>query len=190
MTIQAQRAIKWKMSEKVSLYINEVLSVRELRQAAVDLVEVNQRIVTEHARRITEINPSLSNLPLQTLVRTAFLDQYIPDKWKAQKRKAGIWVTKMLVSAGSITYPETTKRKILEQMDSMERFPHLKKVSEYTNLTLRRHAFLQTSFNNPAISTIHYGIAAFAEDLIVEKMHQGKFFYNPRKEETSQDRPV
>lgn len=101
------------MAEKV-IYINENCHTGQLRDASHELLEKIAGIVSHCQDSLQSIDPSLNPNPqkIRTALSPVSLSTRLQDVWQ----KDEVWVVKLLVLAGAMSYPHRANAKIHEML--------------------------------------------------------------------------
>lgn len=164
---------------EIKIYLTNDFHREHLQEASRDLLEQNLVVIDRCRENLEMLSPKLSADIVQTRVRQLVDPYYVSKKVIANWNKREGWVSRMLVKAKAMSYPEHTDSKLGEQLHSINTFTATSAALGFFDTTEARLKTLLRMQAPQQLSFLGYGSFAFVESRILRKaVYNGVFLTN------------
>jgi hypothetical protein len=156
------------MAEQV-IHFGQEYHTGHLREAASELFYQGLEVIDSCDKRVRSINPALEQLKTATLLRLALSPQSVPEKTRQKWDKSEAWVTRLLVSAHIMSYPNRAQMKIGEYMDGVSKIESTDEAIGFLNYRRRRLTYFLSDQGQKQFDSLRLASHAFEENYTVRR---------------------
>lgn len=166
---------------EIKIYLTKDLRTDFLHEASRDLISHNLKVTHKCAENLSLLSPKLSSEIVHDRVKQLMAPHYVSKSIVSKWNEKEAWVSRMLVQAKAMAYPEHTDNKLGEHLYPINQFTTVEAALGFLSTTEFRLNNLLSMKVPLQLSFLGYGAFAYAENRVLRKaIFSGSFLTNPK----------
>jgi len=166
---------------EIKIYFTEDFHTEHLQEASRDLIMKNFQVIDKCVENLQLLSPKLDSEVVHTRVKQYIDPFYVPARIHSEWNKKENWVSRMLVKAKALSYPEHVDSKLGEHLQSIDQFFAVDAALGFFYTAESRLKALLTMKAPHQLSFTGYGAYAYVESRILRKaIFNGVYLTSPK----------
>lgn len=166
---------------EIKIYLTKELHTEHLQEASRDLIMQNLKVTGKCVENLQLISPLLSPEIVHDRVIQMMNPHYITKKIVSKWTEDENWVSRMMVQARAMVYPEHADIKLSEHLYSIDRFTTMEAALGFLHTVEARLKHLLSMKAPQQLSFLGYGAFAYVESRVLRKaVFNRVFLTNPK----------